>query len=115
MAALLPGCWALVVHSAPGRQGPFWLMQSQMVEASPKEDNSTGRRQQGGDLVLQALTPQSHRSPQWPLFPGDCGPSVLGRRGLVDDDLDDKIFLDLGFLESCAICEQLPREEPSLP
>lgn len=46
---------------------------------------------------------------------GSGGSSVLGWWGLVDDDLDDKIFLDLGFLEPCAVCEQLPREEPSLP
>ena len=43
------------------------------------------------------------------------GFSVLGWWGLIDDDLDDKIFLDLGLLEPCAVCEQLPREEPSLP
>lgn len=30
---------------------------------------------------------------------------VLGWWGLVDDDLDDKIFLDFGFLESRAVCE----------
>ena len=46
---------------------------------------------------------------------GSVGSSVLGQRGLVNDDLDDKIFLDLGFLEPRAICEQLSREEPSLP
>lgn len=42
-------------------------------------------------------------------------PSVLGWWGLVDDDLDDEVFLNLCFLEPCAVCKQLPREEPSLP
>ena len=55
------------------------------------------------------------RRPLRPLLPGSVGSSVLGWWGLVDDDLDDKIFLDLGFLESRAVCEQLPREEPPLP
>lgn len=32
----------------------------------------------------------------------------------VDDDLDDKVLLDLGILEPRLIREQLPREEPAL-
>lgn len=36
------------------------------------------------------------------------------KRLRVDDDLDDKVLLDLGILEPCLIREQLPREEPAL-
>lgn len=39
----------------------------------------------------------------------------MALKGLrVDDDLDDKVLLDLGILEPCLIREQLPREEPAL-
>lgn len=36
------------------------------------------------------------------------------KRLRVNDDLDDKVLLDLGVLEAGLIREQLPREEPAL-
>ncbi len=42
-----------------------------------------------------------------------CG-LVLVVRLLVHDDLDDEVLLDLGVLQACLVCEELPREEPAL-
>lgn len=36
------------------------------------------------------------------------------RRGLVHDDLDNKVLLDLGVLQPGLVCEELPGEEPAL-
>lgn len=80
---------------------------SRVAEGAPEEDSSTGRQR-------QAEGPRSLQGTSMASFPRSQVPSVLGW-GLVDDDLDDKVFLNLGFLEPCAVCKQLPREEPSLP
>lgn len=32
----------------------------------------------------------------------------------IDDDLDDKVLLDLGVLQPRLVCQQLPGEEPAL-
>lgn len=52
---------------------------------------------------------------------GGRGDGGGGRRQLgalerlrVDDDLDDKVLLDLGVLQPSLVGEQLPREEPAL-
>lgn len=71
---------------------------------------------EGGRAWYSSPEPsQSCRSTPGLSSQGFMGSSVLGWGGLVDDDLDDKIFLDLGFLEPCAVCKQLPGKEPSLP
>ena len=36
------------------------------------------------------------------------------RRLLVDDDLDDKVLLDLGFLQAALVLQHLAGEEPAL-
>lgn len=47
---------------------------------------------------------------------GGGGRRQLGslERLRVDDDLDDKVLLDLGVLQPCLVGEQLPGEEPAL-
>lgn len=110
VAALLPGCWALggrvplrLAQQPNSREAP--LKKTSALEGSSREE--PGAPAQGPFSPAEALPGLSAQ--------GSVGSSVLGWWGLVDDDLDDKIFLDLGFLEPRAVCEQLPREEPSLP
>ena len=93
----------------PGSRVLSGLAQQPYTRGAPEGKDSSQRQQQGGGASRPC------RAPPGLSAQGSMGSSVLGRRGLVDDDLDDKIFLDLGFLEPRAVCEQLSGEEPSLP
>lgn len=94
----------------PGRQVLSRLIKSHTAgrwEAPLKKTAAL----EGGDRT----GPHSLQGTSMASFPRSQVPSVLGWWGLIDDDLDDKVFLNLCFLESCAVCKQLPGEEPSLP
>lgn len=117
MAALLPGCQTLVAHGVPGRQGPFTAHPAAIQREAPLKKTTAleGSSRWGRPGTPARRSLGSTEALPGPASQGFVRSSVLGWRGLVDDDLDDKIFLDLGFLEPRAVCEQLPREEPSLP
>lgn len=82
VAALLPGCWALVAHGGPGRQGPFTARPAAKQQGgTPEENISTRRQQQGGAWCSSPGASQPRRGPPWPLCPGVrrlLSPGVVG-------------------------------------
>lgn len=103
-------------NTAPARvpsQGepPWWHSPMQtFLGVTCVEGSLRGSRSSSGWAGTQ------HReSPEVPLAPSPPalspqpvgGGSVPGWKGLVDNHLHDKILLDLGLLQSCAVSEQL--------
>lgn len=107
------GSWVLCTGGpwCPRKQGPSGLAQQPTQEVPLK--NRTALKGMAGweGLVLQVEASWSLQRALASLAQGSMGSSVLGRRGLVDDAPDDKIFLDLGFLEPRAVCAELSPEK----